>query len=427
MKVVERKNENHQEVFKFELEQAETDAAMQKAYEHLVKEVNVDGFRKGKAPRAVLEKQVGTDALFDHAMQDALPGYIEQIIAENQVKAYATPAVRLTSREPVTVEAVIPLPPDITLGDYNSIKMKPNPVSVEDKAVDDVLERIQHQAATWEEVTTSAELNDGVVMDIESDIDGVPYVIEKGANLQLMADMRFPAQNFSEQIVGMKAGEERDFNIKIPEDSADKDRAGKEVHFKVKVHDIRREKLPEFDDEFAKKVIPGCENRDQVREKIKSDIMQRAQANENASFEQKVIDELVSKSQIAFPPLLTDNEVERMMREYVDRVRSSVRSEEEFNSILNSTSPDKLRQTYHPQAEQRVKRNLVISKLVEDEKIEAADEEIDLHIAAITANAGDKVEEQTAYFNKPENRESICWWLKANKARKLLVDKAQAE
>jgi len=427
MKVLERKNENHQEIFKFELDKTETDAAMDTAYKHLVKEVNIDGFRKGKAPRPILEKQVGTEALFEHAMHDALPGYISKILDENSVHPYATPQARITAREPVTVEATVPLPPDVTLGDYNAISMKPNPVVVEDKEVDSVLDRARHQVAQWEEITAAAELNDAALMDIESDIDGVPYVIEKGANFQLLPNMRFPAQNFAEEIVGMKPGEVREFNIKIPENSSDKNRAGKEVHFKVKLENVRREKMPELDDGFAKKMASGCENMEKLREKIKADLEQRAQFNENASFEQKVVDELVSRSQIAFPPILTDEEIERMMQEFVDRVRNSVRSEEEFNSILNSTSPDKLRENYRPQAEQRVKRNLVISKLVDDEKIEASEEDISLHIATLVANAGDRVAEQTAFFNQPENRASIRWWLKSSKARKMLVDKAKAD
>jgi trigger factor len=278
MKELERKNENHKEIFKFEQDQAETDAAMDKAYEHLVKEVNIDGFRKGKAPRTVVESHVGKDAMFDHAMHDALPDLIGKILEENQVKAYATPQVKVVSSEPVVVEATVPLPPDITLGDYNAIKMKPNPVAIEDKAVDAVLERAQHQVATWEEVTTPVELNDGVLMDVESDIDGLPYVIEKGANLQLLPNMRFPAQGFSEAIVGMTSGEEREFNIKIPEDSSDKARAGKEVHFKVKLNNARREKLPELNDDFAKKMVSSCETMEKLREQIKSDLGKRAQA-----------------------------------------------------------------------------------------------------------------------------------------------------
>jgi trigger factor len=116
-----------------------------------------------------------------------------------------------------------------------------------------------------------------------------------------------------------------------------------------------------------------------------------------------------------------------MIQEFINRVRTSVRSEEEFNSILSSTSPEKLRETYRPQAEQRVKRNLVISQLVEDEKIETGDDDIDSHIALLTASSGNKAEEHKAFYNKPENRESIRLGLNMNKARKLLVDKAKAE
>jgi trigger factor len=199
------------------------------------------------------------------------------------------------------------------------------------------------------------------------------------------------------------------------------------VHFKVKLFNARREELPELDDEFAKKVFPGCETMETLREKIKEDLEKRAQANEDASYEQKVTIELVGKSQIAFPPLLTDDEVERMIRSSLTRVRTSVRSEEEFNSILGSISPEKLRETYRPLAEQRVKRNLVISKMVDDENIEIGDEDIDSHIELLTASSGNKAEEHKAFYNKPENRESIRMGLKMNKARKLLVDKAKAE
>ncbi len=174
-------------------------------------------------------------------------------------------------------------------------------------------------------------------------------------------------------------------------------------------------------------MAPGSESMQKLRNTLKADLQHGAEDTENRAFEEKVIDALVEKSQIAFPPLLTDSEVERMVREYVDRVRNSVQSEEEFKSILSMTSPEKLRETYRPQAEQRVKRNMVISKLIEAEKLEVSDDEVDLQIAALTAEAGDKVQEQTTYLNKPENRDTLRWWLKTGKAKKMLVEKAQAD
>jgi trigger factor len=427
MKVLERKNENHQEIFKVELDKGETDAALEAAYEHLVKEAKIDGFRKGKAPREVLESRVGKDAIFDEAMKGALPDLIDGMLVENKIRAYATPQVRVTSKEPVIFETTVPLPPDITLGDYNSIKMKPNPIVIEDKAVNDILERAQHQVAEWEATGAPAEMKDMAVLDIESDIDGQPYVMEKGANFQLMPGWLFPVPGIAEELVGMKAGDQREFSLKLPDTFTDKTKAGKDVHFKVKISAIRREKMPELNDEFVRKVAPGSESLEKLREDIKADLQQRAQDTENKAFEEKVIDALVEKSQMEFPSLLTDNEVERMVQEYVDHLRSTTQNEEEFKSVLKMTSEEKLRESYRPQAEQRVKRNLIISKLIEAEKLEVDEADVDLQIAALTAEAGDRVQDQATYLNKPENRDTLRWWLKTSKARKLLVEKAQAD
>jgi trigger factor len=195
----------------------------------------------------------------------------------------------------------------------------------------------------------------------------------------------------------------------------------------VKIRDVSREVLPELNDEFALRIEPECGGIDDLRNTVREGLRQRAEDGEKKAFEERVLDKLVEESQIAFPPLLLEDEIERMVREYIDRLRNSTKSEEEFKSILEMTKQDQLRETYRPKAEQRVKRNLVVSKLVEVEKIEAADSDIDMQIAALTADAGDKLKERTVYLNKPENRDTLRWWLTAGKARQWLVDKVQAD
>jgi trigger factor len=367
MKLLERKNENHQEILKVELEPAEVGAALDKAYAYLSREVKLDGFRPGKAPREVLEAKVGKDAIFDEAMKQGLPEMVDNLLVENHIRAYATPLVKVVSNEPVVFETTVPLSPVIELGDYNAIKMKPNPVDIKEEAVNEVLERARHQVADWCATGTPAEMHDMLVMDVDSDIEGEPYVVEQGANFQLQPGWRFPVPGFAEVLVGVKAGEEKEFNIKMPDEYPDKSKAGKDIHFKVKVTDVQREHLPEMDDIFANKVAPGSGSVEKLREAVKEDMRSRAQDAEDKSFEEKVIDALVEKSKIEYPPLLTDSEVDRMVREYVDRVRESTQSEEEFKSIMKTTSEEKLRDGFRAGAEQRVKRNLVVSKLVETE------------------------------------------------------------
>ena len=265
------------------------------------------------------------------------------------------------------------------------------------------------------------------ILDIESDIEGTPYAVEKEVNFQLLAGWRFPVPGFAEELVGMKVGDERKFSLKIPDIFPDKTKAGKDVHFKVKIKNIRREKMPELNDEFARKVAPDSESMAKLRQTIKANLQSQDEDAETKVFEEKVIDALVEKSQIEFPPLLTDNEVERMVQEYKDRLRGATQSEEEYKAVLKMSSEEKLRETYRQQAEQRVKRNLAISKFIEAEKLEVNDADVALQIALLTAEAGDKMKEQTTYLNKPENRDTLRWWLKTDKAKKMLVEKAQAD
>ena len=430
MKLLEHKNENHQEIFKMELEPKELEEMLEDAYQHLVKEIDVDGFRKGKAPRDVLERRVGKDALFDHAMKEFLPAMIDEMMLENKICAYSAPLVSISSREPVIFETTVPLPPDVTLGDYNSIKMKPNTVEVTGNEVEEVLKQAQHQEATIAVTDAPAEMEDVLFLDIESDIEGAPYIVAKGDMFQLKPGLRFPAPGFSEELLGVKTGDEKDFTLKLPDAFPDTSIAGKEINFHIKINDVKREVLPELNDDFARKLDPDSSGMEAVRQNVHDNLLLRAEENEKSAFEERVIDALVEKSQIVFPPIVLENEIERMMREYVDRVRDSTNSEEDAKSILGATEVDKLREMYRPQAEQRVKRNMVVSKLVETEKIEVPESEVDMQIAAITARSGDQTKrstEQLDYLNKPENREALRLWLTTNKAKQMLVDKAKAD
>ncbi|MCL2615938.1 MAG: trigger factor [Dehalococcoidia bacterium] len=436
MKLLEHKNETHQEIFKMELEADELEGMLDSAYKQLVKEVAIDGFRKGKAPRDVLERHVGSEALFDHAMKEYVPSVMDEMMVENKIKAYANPSVNLISREPVVFETIVPLPPDITLGDYNSIKMKPNPVEVTGNEVEDILKHAQKEDATLFSTGEPAAMEDIVVMDIESDVEGEPYIVAKGDTFQLRPNFRYPAPGFSEELEGLKTGDEKEFTLAWPDTFHDKAIAGKNICFHVKITDVQREKLPELNDDFARRLDPDSAGIDIVRQNVHDNLMARAEGKEREAFETKVIDALVEKSQIAFPPILVEDEINHMVNEYIERIRNYTRSEEECKAVLKDTLNDELRESYRSQAEQRVKRNLVVSKFVEVDKVEVAEADVDKQIAAITAGYADQadtpqglkdLQEKTTYLNKPESREKLRRWLIAIKARQVLADKAKAD
>ena len=427
MKLLEKKTEEHQVHLKAEAGPGEVETAMDKAYQRLVEKINVPGFRKGKAPRDIVERRVGKEALFDEAMEDYLAHACVTLVKENDIRVYARPQVNIVQKEPLIFEAVIPLPPDVVLGDINTIKMKPEQVEIKDEEVDKVVERLRKQCATWESAGRPAQMFDTLVVDIESQAAEKAFINEKATNYQLLPEMSLPAPGFNDQLIGMKPGDEKEFDLVLPETYSDKELAGKTVHFKVKLYEVKQEKLPELDEAFAKMLSPELESVDAVRAKIKEDLAARDKERKRVTFEDKIADALVDISKIEFPPLLTDIEIDRMVRQYADRLRRSVQTEEEFKSIISMTNEEKLRESYRPRAIQQIKRSLVLAKVAEQQQLAASPEEVNEQIEAFSAGAGDKRDEQRQKLSTEESKEGIRDWVVTRKAINYLVEKAQAE
>ncbi|MCL2149551.1 MAG: trigger factor [Dehalococcoidia bacterium] len=427
MKLLEQKTEEHQVHLTAEAEPSEVEEALEKAYQRLVNKVEVPGFRKGKAPRDVLERQVGKEALFDEAMDSFLGQACYALVKDNNIPVYANPQVRVVDREPLIFEAVIPQPPEVTLGDFSAVKMQPEPVDIKDEEINSVIERLRKQCATWETVDRPAQMFDMMVFDIESQAEGAPFINEKASNYQLLPDMAYPAPGFNDQLVDMKAGDEKEFQLTLTEDYRDKAFAGKTVHFKISLHEVKQEKLPEMDTAFAKMLSPEFEDMAAVLAKIKEDLAARDKERKRLVFEDKVVDALVDISQIEFPPMLIDIEVERMVRQYVARLRRSVRTDEELKSILSLTNEEKLRQSYRPRAIQQIKRTLVLAKTSEQQGFTASDEEVNEQIEAFAASAGAQGEEQRRNLNTEDSKAGIRDWIVTRKTVNHLVEKVQAE
>jgi trigger factor len=427
MKLLDKKTEEHQVHLRVEAEEAEVQKALDKAFQRLVNKIDMPGFRKGKAPRDLVERRVGKEALFDEAMEEFLPFACMTLVKENDIPVYARPQVKIEQKEPLIFEAVIPLPPDVVLGNVNDVKMKPEVVDIKDEEVDKVVERLRKQCATWEDADRPAQMFDMVVIDLSSQADGKPFINENASNYQLLPDMTFPAPGFTDQLIGLKTGEEKEFQLPLPENYGDKSFSGKTVEFKVKIQAVKQEKMPEVNDEFAKTIASDFEGVDQLKTRIKEDLAAREKEKKRTTFEDKVVDALVEMSKIEFPPLLIDMEIDRMVRQYADRLRRSVQSEEEFKSIISMTNEEKLRESYRPRAIQQIKRSLVLAKIAEQENLTATEEEITQQIEAFAAGAGEKQNEQRQKLSTQESKEGLGDWIVTRKAINYLVEKAQAE
>ena len=425
MKVTKEKEENRQAYLTVEMEPAEMETALEDAFKNLSRKVNVPGFRKGKAPRAVIERHLGRDRLIEEAINKLLPQAYEQALQEVEIEPFAQPEVEITQTEPVIFQAVVPLEPSVELGDYLSIRMNPEPVAVTGEKVDAVLEELRHQYATWESVDRPVAYNDLAVMDINGEVAEKPYVQKIGAQYQVLKEAVSPAPGFADQIVGMKKDEAKEFKLGFPDDYPNAEVAGKEGSFKVKVTEIKEEKLPEMNDELAARISPEFNTVASLRAETEKRLRQNAEEQTRMDFEEKLINAVVEQAKVEYPPVLVEMEINRILNEQNRRMQMSGRGMDEYLQSIGKTE-EQLREELHPIAIQNVNASLVLGKITEAEKIEVTEGDIDKGIDGMT---GSTAEEKRADLRKlldnPQTRQSIKQTLITRKTIEKLVEIAK--
>ena len=426
MKVTNEKIENSQVFLSIEMEPAEVEKALEGSYHRLVKKTNIHGFRKGKAPRAIVEHYIGRESLLQDALNQLIPEACEKAIKEQEIDAFAQPHIEVTQTDPVVFKATVPVRPTVTLGDYHNIKVAPEPVELSEDNVNAVIERLHHQQATWEPVERPVAFDDLVVLDIESGIEGKPFINRKGFQYWVRRDTPFPVPGFAEQLSGMKKDEEKEFKLQISSDYPQSELAGKEPWFKVKVTEIKEEKLPELNDELAKQISPEFETVDALRERVSTELRQQAEEKAKIDFEEKAIQEVVNLAQVEFPPILVEMEIDRLINEQSRRLQVSGHRLEEYLNSINKTEAE-LREELKPQANERITDSLVLGKVAEEEKIEVSDAEIDAEIEEMIKNTAENKDEFQKHLNTPQSKESIKQILITRKTIQRLVEIAKGE
>ena len=426
MKVTNEKTENSQVFLTIEMEPAEVEEALEKAYHRLVRKTNIPGFRKGKAPRAILEHYIGKENLLEDALNNLIPQAYERAIKEQEIDAFAQPHIEVTQTAPVVFKATVPVRPTVQLGDYHHIQVKPEPVELTEDSVNEVMEKLRHQQATWEPVERPVDFDDLVVLDIESNIEGEPFINQKGVQYQVRRDFPAPVPGFAEQLPGMKKDEDKEFRLQIPSDYPRGELAGKEPSFRVRVTEIKQERLPELNDELARQINPDFETLDILRERVSTDLRQQAEEKAKINFEEKVIQEVVDLAQVEFPPILLEMEIDRLVNEQASRLQMGGHRLEEYLSRLKKKEAE-LREELQPIATKRVTSSLVLGKVAEEEKIEVSDSEIDTEIEEMLKNVAENKDKLRESLNTPQSRESVKQLLFSRKTVQRLVEIAKGQ
>jgi trigger factor len=425
LKVTKDKVENCQAFITIEMEPAEMEHGMEDGYRHLVTKANIPGFRKGKAPRAVVERQLGKGRLLEEAIDHLIPEAYEKACKGQAIEPYAQPSVEITQADPLIFKAVVPLPPTVELGEYQSIRVTPEQVDIKEENIDAVIKQLRHQHATWEPVDRALALKDLAVIDINGMVDERPYVKKAAAQYQVLEEVITPAPGFAGQIVGMKKEEEKEFKLSFPADYPNKEVAGKEAQFKVKLHEIKEEKLPELNDDFAGQISAELKTVAALREEVAKNLKLRAEDQARMDFEEKVINAAIEKAKIEYPPVLVDMEISRIINEQARQLQMSGRGMDEYLRSINKT-PEQLGEDLRPVAVKNVTASLLLGKVADVEKVEIAETDIDNRIDNMILGVEEaKKADMRKLFDNPQTRGSIRQSLMARKTIERLADIAK--
>jgi trigger factor len=421
MKVTREKEENCQVWLNVEMEPAEMKEALDESYHRLAQRAEIPGFRKGKAPRAVLERHIGKDRLLEDALSSLLPQAYEKALKEQELEPIANPDIEITQTDPVTFKATISLKPVVELGDYQGIRLKPEPPEAIDDELNNMIEQLRRQHGSWEPAERAAGLDDLVTLDIDSQVEDKPFIKQEGVQYQLLKNQPAPAPGFTEKLVGMKGGEAKEFKLQLPADYAQKELAGKEASFKVKITEVKQLRLPELDDEFAVSVNPEFKTFDGLKKRISENLKLMAEDRAQREFEEKVVDAAVDLSQVDFPPVLVEMEIDRTLEQQARQLQANNMAMEEYLSRIGKKE-EELREELRPAATKRVIRSLVLGRITEAEKVEVSEADVDAELDRMIQSAGEKKDEAKKQLDTPQVRSSLEQILTTRKTVQRLVE-----
>ena len=339
--------------------------------------MNVPGFRKGKAPRAIIEKMYGKGVFYETAINDIIPGVYTDAVKEANITPVAQPEFDIVSLDDngLVLSAKVYVKPDVAVADYLGLAVTRTVAPVEDEEIDREIETVRERNSRETEVLgRAAELGDTATIDYEGFCDGVAFEGGKGEGYALKLGSNTFIPGFEDQVVGKKIDEEFDVNVTFPEEYHAADLAGKAVVFKCKLHALTRVELPELDDDFAKDVSE-FDTFAEYRADLKAKIEKRHEDSANSAVDESLMDALIEKLQADIPAPMFDAETENFLRDYDSRLRMSGLDLKTYMQYTGMTL-DTLREQFRPQAERQVKARLALEKIVELEGITVTEEEI---------------------------------------------------
>lgn len=392
---VEKTDKTNEVKLEFTVEATKFEEAIQTVYKKSAKYFKIPGFRNGKAPFKMVEKMYGIQIFYEDAFNEIAPKVYEEGLEEAKVEAVSKPEIDITQIEAgkdLIFTAVVQTKPEVTLGKYKGIEIKKHEYTVSDEEVEHELGHMAEKNARIVTVEDRAvESGDITVIDFEGFVDGKAFEGGKAENHELTIGSNTFIPGFEDQIIGMKINEERDINVKFPEEYFSKDLAGKDAVFKIKLHEIKKKEMPEINDELAKD-ISEFDTIEELKKSIRESKEKQNETKAKYETEDDAIEAVCNNATVDIPSGMIETEIDNMEKDIETRLSYQGMKLDDYLSMIGKTK-EQFREEYKPQAEKQVKSRLVLEAVANDAKIEVPQDEITAKISEMAKAYGQKEEE----------------------------------
>ena len=412
-----------------EVEDERLEGALDKAVRKLSQQVRIPGFRPGKAPRHMVENLVGRPALLQEAIEDILPGLYSEALEEQEIDAIGDPEIDLKSTEPLVVTAMIPVRPTVDIGEYQSLRVPRDEVTVSDEDTEEAMVGVRRRYATLEPVDRAVEWEDTVRVDVSVSIEGQgePHV-EEGAEFRVSEDGIVSLPGFLDHLIGLERGGPHEFEFDLPEDYAAEELGGKSASYSVTIHEVKQEVLPDLDDDFARSLDEeGIETLEELQQRIAENVRIRIEAENEAAYRDEVIDLLLATADLDYPEVLVEREIDRLVDEQSNHAFHERETFDQWLEAIGQTE-DEVRDALREQADLVLRRGLVVGELADRESIEPSEQdiqaEIDELVESMSGGSTDLEERATlrGLLDTEETRGQITTRLLTTKTLERLVE-----
>ena len=400
----------------------ELEKAIDAAYKKQKNQISIPGFRKGKVPRAMVEKMYGVEVFYEDAANTLMQQNYPSAVEESGVDIVSRPSidvVQIEKGKPFIYTAEVAVRPEVTLGKYMGVTVTKIDTSVSDDEVAEALEQQRNNNARTISVTDRpVAVGDTAVIDFEGFVDGVAFEGGKGENHPLEIGSHTFIDNFEDQLVGKNAGDEVEVNVTFPEQYQAADLAGKPATFKVKINEIKAKELPELDDEFAQDVSE-FDTLAEYKENLKKNLEEKKENEAKRTKEDEAVQKIIDKSKMDIPEAMIDTQCETMIEEFAQRIAQSGLSMDQYLQFSGLTV-DGLKEQVRPEALSRIQASLVLEQIAKDENIEVSDDDVNAEIEKMAASYGMEADKLKEYMGDAE-KESMKKDLAINKAVELVM------